>query len=77
MRCSSNRGHCLNRSILLVIIYALWFTIDWGAYEHHLNAANHQVAKQNTQKIERKNLNLRTWIKNIDLENDLFFPSQL
>jgi insertion element IS1 protein InsB len=36
-----------------------------GAYEHQLEVDKHQVGKQSTQKIERKNLNWRTWIKRL------------
>ena len=42
-----------------------YYTDDWGAYERHLEADKHEVGKQNTQKIERKNLNWRTWIKRL------------
>ncbi len=42
-----------------------YFTDDWGAYERHLDADKHQIGKRNTQKIERKNLNFRTWIKRL------------
>ena len=42
-----------------------YYTDDWGAYERHLEADKHQVGKRNTQKIERKNLNFRTWIKRL------------
>src|SRR5881398_3731181 len=38
---------------------------DWGAYERHLEPENHSVGKENTQKIERKNLTLRTRIKRL------------
>jgi insertion element IS1 protein InsB len=44
---------------------ARYYTDDWGAYERHLDADQHEVGKRNTQKIERKNLNLRTWIKRL------------
>ena len=37
----------------------------WGAYERHLDPEQHGVGKRNTQKIERKNLNFRTWIKRL------------
>ncbi|MEA2082917.1 MAG: IS1 family transposase, partial [Thermodesulfobacteriota bacterium] len=37
----------------------------WGAYERHLETEKHKVGKRNTQKIERKNLNFRTWIKRL------------
>ena len=42
-----------------------YYTDDWGAYERHLEVEKHQIGKQNTQKIERKNLNWRTWIKRL------------
>lgn len=42
-----------------------YYTDDWGAYERHLDANQHEVGKRNTQKIERKNLNLRTWVKRL------------
>ena len=40
-----------------------YYTDDWGSYERHLEKNQHQIGKANTQKIERKNLNWRTWIK--------------
>jgi insertion element IS1 protein InsB len=40
-----------------------FYTDDWGAYERHLEPENHSIGKENTQKIERKNLTLRTRIK--------------
>jgi insertion element IS1 protein InsB len=33
------------------------------SYERQREVNKHQVGKQNTQKIERKNLNWRAWIK--------------
>lgn len=42
-----------------------YYTDDWGAYERHLDTKKHEIGKRNTQKIERKNLNLRTWIKRL------------
>jgi insertion element IS1 protein InsB len=42
-----------------------YYTDDWGAYERHLENDQHEVGKRNTQKIERKNLNFRTWIKRL------------
>ena len=42
-----------------------YYSDDWGTYQRHLAAGDHQVGKQNTQKIERKNLNWRTWIKRL------------
>ena len=42
-----------------------FYSDDWGAYERHIAAAEHEIGKKNTQKIERKNLNFRTWIKRL------------
>ena len=42
-----------------------YFTDGWGAYERHLDAAQHHVGKANTQKIESKHINLRTRIKRL------------
>jgi insertion element IS1 protein InsB len=42
-----------------------YFTDGWGAYERHLDAAQQQVGKENTQKIESKHINLRTRIKRL------------
>ena len=40
-------------------------TDGWGAYERHLAAEQHQVGKENTQRIESKHINLRTRIKRL------------
>jgi len=40
-------------------------TDGWGAYERHLDAEQHHVGKENTQKIESKHINLRTRIKRL------------
>ena len=42
-----------------------YFTDDWGAYKRNLAQEKHTVGKKNTQKIERKNLTLRTRIKRL------------
>ena len=42
-----------------------YYTDDWGSYERNLETEKHEVGKQKTQKIERKNLNFRTWIKRL------------
>jgi insertion element IS1 protein InsB len=42
-----------------------FYTDGWGAYERHLDPEQHQVGKENTQKIESKYINLRTWIKRL------------
>jgi insertion element IS1 protein InsB len=40
-------------------------TDGWGAYERHIDAAQHRVGKDNTQKIESKHINLRARIKRL------------
>lgn len=53
-----------------------YYTDDWGAYERHIDADKHEVGKRNTQKIERKNLNLRTWIKRLTRKTICFSKSE-
>ena len=54
-----------------------YYTDDWGAYERHLDAEKHEVGKRNTQKIERKNLNFRTWIKRLARKTICFSKLEL
>ena len=54
-----------------------YYTDDRGAYERHLDTATHQVGKRNTRKIERNNLNLRTWIKRLTRKTICFSKSTL
>jgi insertion element IS1 protein InsB len=42
-----------------------YYTDGWGAYERHIEAEQHTVGKDNTQKIESKHTNLRTRIKRL------------
>ncbi len=42
-----------------------YYTDDWGAYQRNLPPEKHEIGKTNTQKIERKNLNFRTWNKRL------------
>jgi insertion element IS1 protein InsB len=42
-----------------------FYTDDWGAYQRHIPATQHEIGKENTQKIERKHLTLRTRIKRL------------
>jgi insertion element IS1 protein InsB len=37
-----------------------FYTDDWGAYQRHIPSAQHEIGKENTQKIARKHLTLRT-----------------
>ena len=54
-----------------------YYTDDWGAYERHLDTDKHEVGKRNTQKIERKNLNFRTWIKRLVRKTICFSKQEL
>ncbi len=54
-----------------------YYTDDWGAYERHLDVEKHQVGKRNTQKIERKNLNFRTWVKRLNRKTICFSKSEV
>lgn len=54
-----------------------YYTDDWGAYNRHLDTAQHEVGKRNTQKIERKNLNFRTWIKRLARKTICFSKLEL
>jgi insertion element IS1 protein InsB len=42
-----------------------FYTDGWGAYERHIDPAQHQVGKENTQRIESKHINLRTRTKRL------------
>jgi insertion element IS1 protein InsB len=42
-----------------------FYTDGWGAYERHIDPAQHEVGKEQTQKIESKHINLRTRIKRL------------
>ena len=53
------------RSLLEPFGITRFYTDDWGAYSRHLPADQHEIGKQNTQKIERKHLTLRTRIKRL------------
>jgi insertion element IS1 protein InsB len=52
-------------ALLMPFNISRYFTDDWGAYGRHLDARKHEVGKRNTQKIERLNLNFRTWVKRL------------
>ena len=42
-----------------------FYTDGWGAYARHIAPEQHQVGKEQTQKIESKHINLRTRIKRL------------
>jgi len=42
-----------------------FYTDNWGAYERNIPSQYHTIGKQNTQQIERKNLDFRTRIEGV------------
>jgi insertion element IS1 protein InsB len=52
-----------------------FYTDAWGAYLRLLDSQGHIVGKTNTQKIERKHLTLRTWIKRLARKTICFSKS--
>ncbi|MSP28302.1 MAG: hypothetical protein EXR80_07810 [Methylococcales bacterium] len=72
MTYSSNLKPCLPPLILPASN-----TEDWGAYQRHLEADKHEIGKRNTQKIERQNLNFRTWIKRLNRKTICFSKLEL
>ena len=53
-----------------------FYTDNWQAYTQYIPKENHVIGKQNTQKIERKHLNLRTRIKRLTRSTICFSKSQ-
>ena len=53
-----------------------YYTDHWGAYTRHIDPNNHFPGKRNTQKIERKHLNLRTRLKRLARKTICFSKSE-
>lgn len=53
-----------------------YYTDDWGAYYRWLPADQHQVGKDETWKIERKNLNFRTHLKRLNRKTICYSKSE-
>ncbi len=64
------------KALLAPLNIQRYYTDDRGAYERHIDEEKHKVGKRNTQKIERKNLNFRTWIKGLARKTIRFFKAQ-
>lgn len=54
-----------------------YYTDDWGSYSKYLPPDKHIIGKQNTQKIENKNLNFRTRIKRLARKTICFSKLEL
>ena len=52
-----------------------FYTDNGGVYSRHLSPDHHEVGKQNTQRIERKHLTLRTRIKRLARKTICFSKS--
>lgn len=53
------------KSLLMPFGIKHFYTDDWGTYERRIPPSQHTIGKNNTQKIERKHLTLRTRIKRL------------
>ena len=51
-------------------------TDNWGSYSKYIPADQHRIGKDNTWKIERKNLNFRTHIKRLNRKTICFSKSE-
>jgi hypothetical protein len=45
------------------ILYQRYAPRFWGTYERHVDTENHTVGKEHMQRIERKYITWRTWMK--------------
>jgi insertion element IS1 protein InsB len=55
----------------------IFYTDGWGAYQRNLTDDNNVMGKENTQRIERKNLTLRTRCKRLTRKTICFSKSNL
>jgi insertion element IS1 protein InsB len=53
-----------------------YYTDDWGAYSKYIPSEKHEVGKDNTWKIERKNLNFRTHLKRLSRKTICFSKNE-
>ena len=55
----------------------LYYTDDWGAYTRNLPESKHCIGKDQTWRIERKNLNFRTHIKRINRKTICYSKNEM
>ena len=53
-----------------------FYTDDWNSYARHINNEKQEIGKRNTQRIEGKNLTLRTRIKPLVCKKIYFLKSE-
>jgi len=54
----------------------IFYSDNWGAYSRNLPVCSHIIGKSNTQRIERKNLTLRTRVKRLTRKTICFSKSE-
>jgi insertion element IS1 protein InsB len=59
-------------NLLQAFHISVYHTDDWGSYSRYIPAWMHRIGKDNTWKIERKNLNFRTHIKRLSRKTICF-----
>ena len=64
------------KAILEPFGISMFYTDNWGSYQHNLEIKNHKIGKGNTQTIERKNLTLGTRIKRLTHKTICFSKMQ-
>jgi insertion element IS1 protein InsB len=62
--------------MLLQFPVTLYHTDNWGSYSKYIPANMHQIGKDNTWKIERKNLNFRTHLKRLNRKTICFSKNE-
>jgi insertion element IS1 protein InsB len=63
------------KSLLSPFGITRFYTDDWGAYRRHIDADQHTVGKQHTQKIEQKHTTFRARIKRLARKTICFSKS--
>jgi insertion element IS1 protein InsB len=63
-------------SLLQVFPISVYHTDNWSSYSKYIPEAMHRIGKENTWKIERKNLNFRTHIKRLTRKTICFSKSE-
>lgn len=53
-----------------------YYTDNWGSYSKYIPSEMHRIGKDNTWKIERKNLNFRTHIKRLNRKTICFSKNE-
>lgn len=64
-------------SNLKVFDIRTYYTDDWASHAKYIQANRHVIGKRYTQKIENKNLSLRTRIKRLARKTICFSKSEL